>query len=146
MANKKGTTVVPYVNVSSRQDLPIPLGMKSRGAGRKSLYCLNALKTLAASPQNVTFATRDSLSDSQKYKLDETKIAQFILNLGASNYRKSEWCTISRLAVAPCDVYCITVVEESDYEYDEQFWTVEYYLKFFITKNGKLISMVSNHL
>lgn len=150
MADKKSTTVVPYVNVSCKQDLTPPLNLSPRRLkGRKQMYPAEQLTRILKNPENILFFTEKSKRDAAKYKLTNEKMATLIGCFTLKNFAHSEWCETgtkdaSGKHVIPADVYKKTI-KLPDLDDPETLRDIEFYFKLGINHTGKMILMISNH-
>lgn len=86
-----------------------------------------------------------SIRDAEKWELDQDSIAGLITSaMQAGAFKSSEWCLQGSFGPwAACDVYIVTRFEWYQYAYKDI--ATEYYLKFAISKTGRMLLTVSNH-
>lgn len=93
----------------------------------------------------LTFWTKGSARDAQKWKIDIIDTAQLIvLALSTGQYLHSEWCQQQPHGPwAMCDAY--KVIHHAWNEQAHKELPTTWYLKFAISKTGQLLLMASNH-
>lgn len=123
----------------------------NEGASRKiaggPLYERTAvIAVLAQGESAIVPWTRKCISDLKKYDLDHEDVMRLIrLALAQGRFKGSEWCVDKPGGLwAACDSYhvaekCWVAAAHKEMEF-------EYYLKFAIGKNGRVILTVSCHL
>lgn len=134
------------INIS-RHDGALPAASDSRNIRGGALYPIADVRQLLATDgQNVTLWTESSRTDAQRLCLTTEYVAELVrLALSRGTYKGSEWCEQGTRPgpVAACDVYTVTRMEWNQYAFKEL--PCEYYLKFAISKTGKLLLIVSCH-
>lgn len=120
------------------------------GASRKiaggSLYeRASVLAVLEQGETAIVPWTRKCISDLKKHELDHLDVIRLIQTaLAQGRHKGSEWCTDKPGGVwAACDSY--QVVEKCWVPAAHKEMDFEYYLKFAIGKNGRVILTVSCH-
>ena len=120
------------------------------GAGRIKieggpLYDLARVKQLVDNADCINLFTRTCISEVHKlFDSDTEQVAALIQALNTHDYLDSEWCENGKSGIAACDAYRIRrseVVVATN-----KPATVEYFLKFAVSKTGKLVLLVSCHL
>lgn len=109
------------------------------------LYELDRVKALAGDDGcNLSTWTRRCTQDVNKWFDDDFEVlADMFSSLREKDYRGSEWCTNGGRAIAACDAYLCHRVEASPSTGKRV--SMEYYLKFAISKTGSLLLLVSCH-
>lgn len=107
------------------------------------LYALGQVQWLTHRENSVVFWTRDCRHNVQSLAWSKDDVAELIQQLAGRHYRDSEWCENGQGAWAACDAYAMKRSEWIEAARKEM--TVEYFLKFAISKTGSLVLMVSCH-
>jgi hypothetical protein len=100
--------------------------------------------------------TDKAIADAQKahstsgevHDSDTRFVAALIAELGdgRGEYIDSEWCSTGTRAIAACDAYRLKRWQNCTYPDGRVVsLNVEYFLKFFINKNGYVVSTISVH-
>lgn len=110
------------------------------------LYSREDVEALIKDPAAISFWTRKCQHDAAKLNLDENGAADLVREaLQSGKHLPAEWCEQRPDGPwAACDVYVLRRkewIEAARREMD-----CEYYLKFAISKTGKLLLMASCHL
>ena len=117
------------------------------------IYSLDRVVALAQDASRVNLWTRNSIKRAQslhgtstiQFDSDTEYIASLLVELGANGtYLKSEWCENGKDAVAACDSY--KLVRQEWAAESNKLVSVEYYLKFALSKSGNVILVISNHI
>lgn len=89
--------------------------------------------------------TEKCVNDLQKWHLNSDDLHDLItLALKRGRYLGSEWCIQKpRGPYAACDAYLVSRMEPKPHTQGE--WECEYYLKFAISKTGRLLLIISCH-
>lgn len=109
------------------------------------LYDLARVKQLAGNPDGIYLFTRTCIGEVRKlFDSDTEQVSALMQALESRDYIDSEWCENGKSGVAACDVYCIRRSELI--AATGKSVTLEYFVKFAVGKNGKLVLLVSCHL
>jgi hypothetical protein len=132
------------VNVSQYEGTPPADDQQQRRHSVGPVYPIVDVARLALAGA-LTFWTKGSARDAQKWKIDITDSAQLIaMALSTGQYLYSEWCQQQPSGPwAMCDAYKVTQHEWNDHAH--KVLPTIWYLKFAISKTGQLLLMVSNH-
>jgi hypothetical protein len=138
--------VVTYVNVSCRQDIALPPNWKThRLIPGGALYpTADVLTVLKLGVVGTSLFTDDCRTDVafESWSLREViKLVDEAMQRG--NYKNSQWCrqgVIDQDVVpcAPCDAYKVRFMHATK-------GLTDYYIKFAISKTGKLLLIFSCH-
>lgn len=134
--------MVPFKNLSAFDGVP-PKDAESRKIAGGPLYGLADIQTVSAIPDAVNLWTPKCRRDVANLALDTADVGAMIRELVESNYRDSEWCDNGMGAWAACDAYSLQRLEHM--EKAGKSLRVEYFLKFALSKTGKLVLIVSCH-
>lgn len=114
-----------------------PRGREIRGS---AIWDLSKLRALLSSGDfdldQLWFATRGARDDRDKHRWRVSTVAQMLLDLRDTEYRKSEWCEVegeTGMRFVPCDVYVM------NYDLDQlqrDRHGSELYFKFSIDDDG----------
>lgn len=106
----------------------------------------DVLALLDVGEKSTTLWTRQCTNDVQQLALDITGLQQLIREaVTRGHYVNSEWCVQKPTGPwAACDGYRLSREEWVEYAHKEMRY--EYYVKFAISKTGKLVLLVSCHL
>ena len=133
-------------NVSRFQGTP-PTDDKSerdRKIAHGPLYPASEVLTLVEQ-EALSFWTKGSSRDSQKWKLDAQDVG-YLIKAALTNGRflSAEWCEQKPAGPwAACDAYVVTRQEWN--EAAHKYLACTYYVKYAISKTGKILLMASNH-
>lgn len=108
------------------------------------LYDLSRVQSLAMGGGLNTWTDRCDKTIYELFGGNLDAVASLMLALQPSNFRDSEWCSNGRNAWAACDAYSIRRVEWVATVNKEM--SIEYFLKFAVSKTGQLVLLVSCHL
>lgn len=109
------------------------------------LYSLERVHAIVADEQGLVLWTRKCQQDVHKlFDSDLERVAALIQALRKDVYIDSEWCENGHGGWAACDAYRIRRQEIR--EVSDQSVTVEYFVKFAVSKSGQLVLLVSCHL
>ncbi len=108
------------------------------------LYGLARVQALVEDDAVLKAWTEKCRKDVRKWFDDDMhRIVELIGSLKSSDYIDSEWCENGAGAVAACDAYSIKKFETAPAT--GQRIKMEYFLKFAVSKTGKVVLMVSCH-
>lgn len=95
--------------------------------------------------QAVTFWTRDCAKDVQNLALDHDGVIELIKEaVSAGRFLNAQWCQQKPGGPwAACDAYSVTRKEWIDAAF--KFFDIQYYVKFALSKSGRLLLLVSCH-
>jgi hypothetical protein len=122
---------------------------KELGTGRIKiangpLYDLKRVKTLLEHEDDLNLWTEKCRKDVHKwFDADHQRVIALIKTLKTDDYIDSEWCENGKGAIAACDAYRIQSTEPA--LATGQLLRMEYFLKFAISKTGKVVLLVSCH-
>ena len=134
--------MVTFKNLSAYEGAP-PKDGGSRKITGGSLYTLAEIQALAATPGNVNLWTTKCRRDVANLTMDVADVGALLQELTERDYRDSEWCDNGKGAWAACDAYNL---RRNEYvETAGKTFRMEYFLKFALSKTGKLVLMVSCH-
>lgn len=133
--------MVTFKNLSAYVG-PLPAGDDRKIAGGP-LYKLTEIQAVAAAPDAVQLWTVKCRRDVANLTLDAADVGAMLQELTERDYRDSEWCDNGKGAWAACDAYTLRRVEYL--ENAGKSFRMEYFLKFALSKTGKLVLMVSCH-
>ncbi len=134
--------MVTFKNLSAYAgDLPKDSGDRKIPDG--PLYKLAEIQTVAAAPGAVQLWTAKCRRDAANLTLDAADVGTMLQELTGRDYRDSEWCDNGKGAWAACDAYTLRRLEYL--ESASKSFRMEYFLKFALSKTGKLVLMVSCH-
>lgn len=133
--------MVSFRVISEYSGYPVPGNRVKIGAG--PLYDLARVQALAARADRVKLLTTKCRQDVQNLGWDEEDVSQLLLSLTAGDYKDSEWCDNGNGAWAACDAY--TIKRREWVETARKELTMDYFLKFAISKTGTLVLMLSCH-
>lgn len=134
--------MVTFKNLSAYEGAP-PKEGESRKIAGGPLYTLADIQALAATPGTVNLWTAKCRRDAANLTLDVTDVGVLLQELTKRDYRDSEWCDNGKGAWAACDAYNL---RRNEYvETAGKTFRMEYFLKFALSKAGKLVLMVSCH-
>jgi hypothetical protein len=95
--------------------------------------------------QRLSLWTRKCQQDVHKlFDSDLERVAELIQALRKDGYIDSEWCENGKGAWAACDAYRVRRLETIPVT--GKSMTVEYFVKFAVSKTGQLVLLVSCHL
>jgi len=121
------------------------------GSGRvkiatgQPLYSLERVQALVKDEQRLSLWTRKCLGDVHKlFDSDLERVAELIQALRKDGYIDSEWCENGKGAWAACDAYRIRRLDTIPVT--GKTMTVEYFVKFAVSKTGQLVLLVSCHV
>ena len=134
--------MVTFKNLSAYEGEP-PGDGKSRKITGGSLYGLAEIQAIAATPGAINFWTAKCRRDAANLTLDAADVGLMLQELTELDYRDSEWCDNGKGAWAACDAYALRRVEYV--ETAGKSFRMEFFLKFALSKTGKLVLMVSCH-
>ncbi|MBL8399538.1 MAG: hypothetical protein JNL00_00575 [Candidatus Accumulibacter sp.] len=104
---------------------------------------MGEIQALAATPDAVKLWTGKCRRDVANLTLDAADVGALLQELTERDYRDSEWCDNGKGAWAACDAYNL---RRNEYvETAGKTFRMEYFLKFALSKTGKLVLMVSCH-
>ena len=113
--------------------------------GGHPLYSLERVQALVKDEQRLSLWTRKCQQDVHKlFDSDLECVAELIQALRKDGYIDSEWCENGKGAWAACDAYRIRRLETIPVT--GKTMTVEYFVKFAVSKTGQLVLLVSCHL
>lgn len=135
------TIVVTFKNVSAFCGKPSGESESRKIAGGP-LYGLAEVQAVAAN-DGVNFWTAKCRRDAANLTLDTAGVGAMLQELTERDYRDSEWCDNGKAASAACDAYVFRRIEFV--ETAGKSYRMEYFLKFALSKTGKLVLMVSCH-
>ncbi len=134
--------MVTFKNLSAYEGTPPKYGERRKIPGGP-LYKLAEIQALAATPDAVYLWTGKCRRDVANLTLDAAAVGALLQELTARDYRDSEWCDNGKGAWAACDAYNL---RRNEYvETAGKTFRMEYFLKFAVSKTGKLVLMVSCH-
>ena len=134
--------MVTFKNLSAYEGTP-PKDGESRKITGGPLYKLAEIQALAATPDAVKLWTGKCRRDVANLTLDAADVGALLQELTERDYRDSEWCDNGKGAWAACDAYNL---RRNEYvETAGKTLRIEYFLKFALSKTGKLVLMVSCH-
>ena len=123
------------------QDPPTVGGFK---IAQGPLYDLARVQALALDERCLKALTRKCRHDVDKFFAgDYEEVARLIQCIKARDYIDSEWCESGDGGIAACDAYSVRRVEEMPAT--GKLMTMEYFLKFAISKTGTVVLVVSCH-
>lgn len=134
------------INVSAYQG-GLPQSDGDRVINEGPLYNVQDLLVILQQGDEKTIPwTRDCISDLQKLAYDTADARELIRDaVTQGQYLNSLWCVQRPTGPwAACDAYRLVRSEWIEYAYKEM--RVEYYIKFAIGKNGKILLLVSCHV
>ena len=134
--------MVTFKNLSAHAGDP-PKDGGSRKVTGGPLYKLAEIQALAATPDAVKLWTEKCRRDVANLTLDAADVGAMLQELTERDYRDSEGCDNGKGAWAACDAYNL---RRNEYvETAGKTYRIEYFLKFALSKTGKLMLMVSCH-
>ena len=136
------TIVVTFKNLSAYEGTPPEEG-KSRKIADGPLYSLAEIQALSEQPDTVMLWTRRCVDKAADLGFDASGVGGLFRELSKQDYRDSEWCENGKGGVAACDAYTLSRVERI--EATNKLSRIVYFLKFALSKTGKLVLMVSCH-
>ncbi len=107
------------------------------------LYGLSAVQALTHTPGALSLWTQKCKRDVANLGFETADVRELIRELTDRDYLDSEWCENGTGAWAACDAYTLRRLEFL--EKAGKSFSMEYYLKFALTKTGALLLMVSCH-
>jgi hypothetical protein len=117
------------------------------GGGEKivggPLYDLTRVKLIAKDGSGLVLWTQDCVRDVRELGWDADDVAALMERLTVAHYIDSEWCANGRGAWAACDAYSVGALEWVGTARKEL--RIEYFVKFAISKLGRLVLTVSCH-
>lgn len=134
------------INLSAYDATP-PVDGGERKIGSTPLYHRQEVLSLLADNDDAVHPwTRKCIRDMQFLSLDHKDVAQLVLEaLSNGRFIRAEWCQQKPGGPwAACDAYVFTRKEWVHNAYKEMAF--DYYIKFAISKTGKLLLLVSCHL
>lgn len=134
--------MVTSKNLSAYEGEP-PGDGESRKITGGPLYGLTDIQAVAGVPGAVNFWTAKCRRDAANLMLDTADVGAMLQELTERDYRDSEWCDNGNAASAACDAYALRRIEYV--ETAGKSFRMEYFLKFALSKTGKLVLMVSCH-
>jgi hypothetical protein len=109
------------------------------------LYSLERVQALVQDEERLSLWTRKCQRDVHKlFDSDLERVAELIQALRKDGYIDSEWCENGKGAWAACDAYRIRRLETIPVT--GKSMTVEYFVKFAVSKTGQLVLLVSCHV
>lgn len=134
--------MVTFKNLSAYEGTP-PKDGESRKIAGGPLYKLAEIQALATTPDAVKLWTGKCRRDVANLTLDAADVGALLQELTERDYRDSEWCDNGKGVWAACDAYNL---RRNEYvETAGKTYRMEYFLKFALSKTGKLVLMVSCH-
>lgn len=122
-----------------------PGRVKIATLGGAPLYCLERVQALVEDENRLTLLTRKCQRDVHNlFDSDLERVAELIQGLRKDCYIDSEWCENGKGAWAACDAYSIKRLETA--LASGKSMTVEYFVKFAVSKMGQLVLLVSCHV
>lgn len=134
--------MVTFKNLSA-YDGALPKDGEGRKIATRPLYRLTEIQALAATSDAVNLWTAKCRRDVANLALDAADVGVMLQELTERDYRDSEWCDNGKGAWAACDAYTLRRLEYL--ESAGKSFRMEYFLKFALSKTGKLVLMVSCH-
>lgn len=123
---------------------PEALGTGRIKIGGGPRYDLTRVQTLVKDEHQLMAWTEKCRKDVRKWFDDDfQRVADLIGCLKASDYIDSEWCENGKGAIAACDAYSVRRAETAPAT--GQTLQMEYFLKFAVSRTGKLMLIVSCH-
>lgn len=122
-------------------DLPKDGGDRKIRGG--PLYKLAEIQAVATAPDAVQLWTAKCRRDVANLTLNAADVGTMLQELTERDYRGSEWCDNGKGAWAACDAYALRRLEYL--ESAAKSFRMGYFLKFALSKTGKLVLMVSCH-
>ena len=123
------------------QNPPTEIGRK---IAQGPLYDLARVQALVLDGRRLKALTRKCRHDVDKLLAgDYEEVARLIQCIKARDYIDSEWCENGSGGIAACDAYSVRRVEEMPAT--GKLMTMEYFLKFAISKAGTVVLVVSCH-
>ena len=120
-----------------------PSAPRSRRIGGCALIDLKGLQSELKSPDfdldAIWVATERCATDLENHKWTYENVVQMLVSLTASDYDKSEWCSVSGGVTVPCDVYVMPYDSIRQVRSAKGF---ELYIKFSIETDGTLTLVV----
>lgn len=109
------------------------------------LYVLARVQQLVDSSDCINLFTRTCIGQVHElFDSDLEQVAWLIQALDSRDYIDSEWCENGKNGIAACDAYRIRRTEVM--AATNKPTKVEYFVKFAVSKTGKLVLLVSCHL
>ncbi len=133
--------MVPFKNLSAFDGIP-PEDGENRKIARGPLYSLADVQALTLQAETLNLWTRRCIQDVAKLGFDTDDVGGLIRELSEQDYRDSEWCDNGK-SWAACDAYTLKRLEFI--ENAGKYFRIEYFLKFALSKTGKLLLIVSCH-
>lgn len=142
------TIMVKIINISQYDgELPEQEGDRkiSNGPLYEKNHVLNILGQKGSASQAIVPWTRKCVADLQRYELDDTDLIELLsLALEQNNYKGSEWCESKPGGVwAACDAY--RVLRSEYVANQDRSYQMDYYIKFAVSRQGKVLLLVSCH-
>ena len=126
---------------------PVPEKVAGGGDRRISdapIYDPDQLLALAQA-ENVTFWSKGARRDAVKWSLDIPDVSRLVVAaLQGGRFLRSEWCQSKAGGPwAACEAWIIT--QREWVENASKYMDITYYLKFAISRTGRILLMASNH-
>ena len=120
----------------------------SRKISGGPLYPAHEVKEMLADGNTVAIKawTEKCAKDIQKLELEESDLRELLqIAVQSGNFRGAEWCDQKPNGpLAACDAYALERKEYIRHAHKEM--NMEYYIKFAISKSGKVLLVASCHL
>ena len=124
---------------------PLYCAGAQRGIKNGPLYPPEEVIAMATNADSIRPSTRKCLKDMQSLGLDNSSLATLvIMAVQVGCYRGSMWCKLKERSIAACDEY--VVVDSTWSEAASKELDCTFYIKFAISRTGKLLLLVSCHL
>lgn len=141
--NSKITIMVNFT-ILSEYSLQPPTEIGRFKISNGPLYDLVRVQDLARSVDRVKALTKKCRNDVDKFFAgDYEEVAELIRCVKARDFIDSEWCENGAGGIAACDAYMVRRVEE--WTGSRKPLTIEYFVKFGISRAGTLVLVVSCH-
>jgi len=113
--------------------------------GGQPLYSLERVQALVKDEQRLSLWTRRCQRDVHKlFDSDLERVAELIQALRKDGYIDSEWCENGKGGWAACDAYRIRRLETIPVT--GKSMSIDYFVKFAVSKTGQLVLLVSCHV
>ena len=140
--------MVRNIIVSQYSKGPVPAKDSCRKISGGPLYDVNSVLGVLASTetQSLQIWTRKGLKDLRVLNLDEQDLRELLsLAVNRGRFVGSEWCAQNENGPwAACDAYSVSRREWIANARKEM--NIEYYMKFSLSKSGRILLLVSCHL